>query len=168
MAKKYNFKLGAEQKKKAFTPLNDGQYMGVISKAYMNTSSNNNDQVKLTVNIISDIEGNETQEVNGDEIKLAKRKVFHNVVLMESCIWKLDELFKVADLGHYVEDKVDLDENILLELLDELKGLEVVIELGQEKRTDANGSPALDDDGNQHIDNKIVKFIIEDEEAPQL
>lgn len=167
MAKKFNFKLGAEQNK-AFTPLNEGQYIGVISKAYMNTSSNNNDQVKLTVNIISDVEGNETQEVEGTEIKLAKRKVFHNVVLLETCIWKLDELFKVAGLGHYVEEKADLDEDILLELLEELKGAEVVIELEQEKRTDENGSPALDDKGNQYIDNKIVKFVMEDEEAPQL
>jgi len=160
MAKSF-FNFGDTKKKKAFPALAEGTYFGIISKAYTKIASSGNTCLKVEILLTADIDGNETIEVDGKDMQLNKRKIFDNVTLVESCGWKVAEYMSLA--GMSMGDEDDFTEETLQELIQELSGLEVQVEIVQEERMQ-NGEPAVDDYGTPIIDNRIKKFIVEDNE----
>ena len=87
-----------------FAPLPIGEYECFVSEAKIAESSNGNPMVKVTLTVRDDVE-----QAGG------KRKLFDNIVEMESMMWKFNQVAKAAQLpeGEDIETLADFAASIL-------------------------------------------------------
>ena len=86
------FKVNHNNTENPFDALPAGQYEAIISKAEYKTASSGNDMIAITLTIRSDYEQ-----------KGQKRKVFDNLVMIDSMMWKINKVLKVTGAPQDVE-----------------------------------------------------------------